>query len=66
MSTGILLSHTRMFFCVMLQVGFFDFVALPLVRAFAEAFPGGQPLVACFEENYRHWVQVQQQQNQQQ
>ncbi len=46
------------------QVGFFDFVALPLVRAFASAFPGAQQLAACFEANYNHWVELQQQQQQ--
>ncbi|KAG2433960.1 hypothetical protein HYH02_012504 [Chlamydomonas schloesseri] len=40
------------------QVGFFDFVALPLVRALAEAFPGAAPLATCFERNYDHWRQV--------
>ncbi|KAG2447016.1 hypothetical protein HYH02_008169 [Chlamydomonas schloesseri] len=40
------------------QVGFFDFVALPLVRALVEAFPGAAQLAACFERNYNHWKQV--------
>ena len=31
------------------QVGFYDFVALPLVHALAGAFPGTQPLKASFE-----------------
>ncbi len=47
------------------QVGFFDFVALPLVRAFAAAFPGAQPMAACFEANYGHWVEEQAQAQQQ-
>ncbi|KAG2484636.1 hypothetical protein HYH03_016589 [Edaphochlamys debaryana] len=38
------------------QVGFYDFVALPLVRALAEAFPGAQPMQACFEANYAFWA----------
>ncbi|EFJ46426.1 3'5'-cyclic nucleotide phosphodiesterase, partial [Volvox carteri f. nagariensis] len=37
------------------QVGFYDFVALPLVRAVAEAFPGALPLLRCFSENYEYW-----------
>ncbi|KAG2490632.1 hypothetical protein HYH03_011023 [Edaphochlamys debaryana] len=37
------------------QVGFYDFVALPLVHALASAFPGAQPLVRCFMSNYNHW-----------
>ncbi|EFJ46356.1 3'5'-cyclic nucleotide phosphodiesterase [Volvox carteri f. nagariensis] len=37
------------------QVGFYDFVALPLVRAVAEAFPGALPLLRCFSENYKYW-----------
>ncbi|KXZ54073.1 hypothetical protein GPECTOR_5g18 [Gonium pectorale] len=40
------------------QVGFFDFVALPLVHAMAAAFPGAKPLLRCFERNYNHWREV--------
>ncbi|KAG2424735.1 hypothetical protein HXX76_014310 [Chlamydomonas incerta] len=40
------------------QVGFFDFVALPLLRALADAFPGAAPMAACFERNYVHWKAV--------
>ena len=40
------------------QVGFFDFVALPLVRALTDGFPGASPLAACFERNYTHWKTV--------
>ncbi|KAG2490637.1 hypothetical protein HYH03_011028 [Edaphochlamys debaryana] len=37
------------------QVGFYDFVALPLVHALASAFPGAQQLKGCFLTNYNHW-----------
>ncbi|GLC67880.1 hypothetical protein PLESTF_000618600 [Pleodorina starrii] len=37
------------------QTGFFDFVALPLVHAMAAAFPGAQPLLRAFLDNYNHW-----------
>ncbi|GIL62062.1 hypothetical protein Vafri_16373, partial [Volvox africanus] len=37
------------------QVGFYDFVALPLVHALSGAFPGAQPLMHCFLLNYNHW-----------
>ncbi|EFJ40246.1 3'5'-cyclic nucleotide phosphodiesterase [Volvox carteri f. nagariensis] len=40
------------------QVGFYDFVALPLVRAVAEAFPGALPLLRCFSENYKYWKEL--------
>ncbi|GFR43842.1 hypothetical protein Agub_g4967 [Astrephomene gubernaculifera] len=40
------------------QVGFYDFVVLPLVNAVVGAFPGAEPLVRCFEANYRHWQEV--------
>ncbi|KAG2485624.1 hypothetical protein HYH03_015687 [Edaphochlamys debaryana] len=40
------------------QVGFYDFVAMPLVHALASAFPGAQPLMACFSTNYNHWRAV--------
>ena len=38
------------------QAGFFEVVALPLVRSFAAVLPGCQPLRASFEENYAYWL----------
>ncbi|PNW82682.1 hypothetical protein CHLRE_06g289400v5 [Chlamydomonas reinhardtii] len=40
------------------QVGFYDFVALPLVHALTSAFPGSKPLMKCFARNYAHWKSV--------
>ncbi|PNH11652.1 Calcium/calmodulin-dependent 3',5'-cyclic nucleotide phosphodiesterase 1B [Tetrabaena socialis] len=40
------------------QVGFYDFVALPLCFSLSSAFPGTAPLMGCFLKNYRHWVRV--------
>ncbi|GIL81435.1 hypothetical protein Vretifemale_10473, partial [Volvox reticuliferus] len=40
------------------QVGFYDFVALPLAHALSSAFPGAQPLMQCFLVNYNHWRSV--------
>ncbi|KAG2445731.1 hypothetical protein HXX76_000337 [Chlamydomonas incerta] len=40
------------------QVGFYDFIALPLVHALASAFPGARPLLACYVSNYDHWRAV--------
>ncbi|KAG2485173.1 hypothetical protein HYH03_016063 [Edaphochlamys debaryana] len=37
------------------QVGFYDFVALPLVHALSSAFPGAQPLMRTFITNYNHY-----------
>ncbi|GLC65344.1 hypothetical protein PLESTF_000283100 [Pleodorina starrii] len=37
------------------QVGFYEFVALPLVHALCSAFPGTHPLTRCFLSNYNHW-----------
>ncbi|GLC55070.1 hypothetical protein PLESTB_000940400 [Pleodorina starrii] len=37
------------------QVGFYDFIALPLVHSLASAFPGALPLLAAFTDNYDHW-----------
>ncbi|KAG2436172.1 hypothetical protein HYH02_011675 [Chlamydomonas schloesseri] len=48
------------------QVGFYDFVGLPLVHAISSAFPGAKPIFACFAANYEHWKVVEQQQQQQQ
>ncbi|EFJ53060.1 3'5'-cyclic nucleotide phosphodiesterase, partial [Volvox carteri f. nagariensis] len=44
------------------QVGFYDFVALPLLHALTGAFPGTQQLMKCFVGNYNHWRQVEGQQ----
>ncbi|KAG2453156.1 hypothetical protein HYH02_002482 [Chlamydomonas schloesseri] len=40
------------------QVGFYDFVALPLVHALASAFPGAKPIEAAFNRNYMHWKAI--------
>ncbi|GFR52553.1 hypothetical protein Agub_g15141 [Astrephomene gubernaculifera] len=40
------------------QVGFYDFVALPLLQAVVGAFPGATPLLHCFQANYHHWRDV--------
>ncbi|GLI59232.1 hypothetical protein VaNZ11_001076 [Volvox africanus] len=40
------------------QVGFYDFVALPLVHALSSAFPGAHQLMNDFVRNYNHWRQV--------
>lgn len=37
------------------QVGFFEFVVLPLFRAVGEALPGAATMVAAVESNYVHW-----------
>ncbi|KAG2430481.1 hypothetical protein HXX76_010004 [Chlamydomonas incerta] len=42
------------------QTGFYEFVALPLVRALTSAFPGAEPLVRCYEANYEYWKAEQQ------
>jgi len=41
------------------QVGFLDFVALPLFRALAEAFPSASPMTDAVESNARIWREVQ-------
>ena len=42
------------------QVGFYEFVGLPIVHALTSAFPGAAPLMTCFTTNYLHWLRVQQ------
>jgi cAMP-specific phosphodiesterase 4/calcium/calmodulin-dependent 3',5'-cyclic nucleotide phosphodiesterase len=37
------------------QMGFFDFVVLPLFRALAAAFPSAQPILTGVESNYETW-----------
>jgi len=41
------------------QVGFFDFVVLPLYRAFTDAFPSALPMLHGVEANYSRWQEVQ-------
>ncbi len=36
-------------------MGFFDFVAMPLFRSFANAFPEAQVLLDGIELNYDYW-----------
>ncbi|GLI61128.1 hypothetical protein VaNZ11_003403 [Volvox africanus] len=38
------------------QVGFYEFVALPMVHALCSAFPGTQPLMTCFLDNYNFYT----------
>jgi hypothetical protein len=40
------------------QVGFFNFVVLPLFRNFGEAFPAAAPMCAVVEENFKRWQDV--------
>ncbi|KAG2436688.1 hypothetical protein HXX76_006216 [Chlamydomonas incerta] len=44
------------------QVGFYDFVGLPLIHAVSSAFAGARPLMSCFLANYDHWKAVEGQQ----
>ena len=37
------------------QVGFYDFVVLPLLHACNAAFPGTQPMLGCALDNYYMW-----------
>jgi len=41
------------------QVGFFDFVVLPLFREFVKAFPSVSPMLLAVEANHRQWCEVQ-------
>jgi len=41
------------------QVGFFDFVVLPLFREFSSAFPAMTPMLAGVDANYQRWKDVQ-------
>ena len=37
------------------QVGFFNFVVLPLFRALTRALPGTAPVLETVERNYEQW-----------
>jgi cAMP-specific phosphodiesterase 4/high affinity cAMP-specific and IBMX-insensitive 3',5'-cyclic phosphodiesterase 8 len=41
------------------QVGFFEFVALPMYRTLARACPALQPMLTGAEDNYRYWKNIQ-------
>jgi len=41
------------------QVGFFDFLVLPLFRSLGQAAPLATPMVDAVEANYRCWVSIQ-------
>jgi len=40
------------------QIGFFNFVVLPLFRTLARAAPGARPMLDAVEENYVRWQEV--------
>lgn len=40
------------------QVGFFNFVVLPLFREFVAAFPSAQPMLSAVEANYQKWQDI--------
>lgn len=40
------------------QVGFFDFMVLPLFREFVSAFPSAQPMLCAVEANYQKWEEI--------
>merc|ERR1719310_488700 len=41
------------------QVGFFDFVVLPLFRELVGMFPRARPMLSAVEENYQKWKNIQ-------
>lgn len=41
------------------QIGFFEYMVLPLYRTFQKAFPSVTPMVASVEANYEQWRVVQ-------
>ncbi|GAX75328.1 hypothetical protein CEUSTIGMA_g2773.t1 [Chlamydomonas eustigma] len=43
------------------QTGFFNFVALPMYRSMAEAFPSCSPLLEAVKENYEYWSEKEKQ-----
>lgn len=42
----------------LVQVGFFDFVALPMFQAFVEVMPDSTPLLDAISKNYKLWVKL--------
>lgn len=44
--------------CLLMQVGFFDVVALPLLRAIATITPCGQQMLDAATANYIFWKEA--------
>jgi hypothetical protein len=44
--------------CCIDQVGFYQFVVLPLYSALAERFPGTESMLDNATANYNHWVHI--------
>ena len=42
---------------LLVQVGFFEIVAMPLMRTYCSIFPVAQPLMNSLTTNYRMWTQ---------
>lgn len=42
----------------LMQVGFFEIVALPLFKAYVEFIPAAQPMLDAIKANYQHWHEV--------
>jgi len=40
------------------QVGFFDYVALPLYKTLAKAFPMATPMLSGVQTNYQRWCDI--------
>jgi len=40
------------------QVGFFDYVALPLYQLLEKAFPSAAPMLLGVQANYQHWCDI--------
>ena len=39
----------------MVQVGFFEIVALPLFKGYVEHIPAAQPMLDAIKANYQYW-----------
>ncbi len=40
---------------MVIQVGFFEIVAMPLYKSYVELIPAAQPMLDNLKTNYRYW-----------
>lgn len=48
-------NHVSFTACVLLQMGFFTIVGLPMFKAMADVFEGAKPMLEGVMGNYRAW-----------
>ncbi len=45
----------RLYKLLLMQVGFFEIVAMPLFKSYVELFAAAQPMLNAVKANYKYW-----------